>query len=50
MSSIAAIDRRCFVPVTPPEPAFRASLRVPQSIPAFLLTWRRPLERVRTPA
>ena len=54
MSSIAAIDRRCFVPT----PAVRAQstpsapqqFRAPAAAPAFLLTWRPPLERVKTRA
>ena len=51
MSSIAAIDRRCFV--ASPEPA-QPTVRAPQQDRATheapLLTWRPPLERARTRA
>jgi len=52
MSSIAAIDRRCFV--SPPVARAPAAPRTPQQDRAplwsasFAMTWRPPLERART--
>lgn len=54
MSSIAAIDRRCFVRPSP-KPAQTAPRpspedRAPRWTASYAMTWRPPLERVKTPA
>lgn len=54
MSSIAAIDPRCFV--SPPAMPVRAAPRAPQDERAprwngsHVMTWRPPLERAKRPA
>jgi hypothetical protein len=55
MSSIAAIDRRCFIsppaaPAAQSQPASRSpqEQRAPRT--SYLLTWRPPLERAKTRA
>lgn len=54
MSSIAAIDRRCFVrsPRKPAQATPQASPedRAPRWTASYAMTWRPPLERVKTPA
>lgn len=52
MSSIAAIDRRCFIsrPATQAQPAPRPPQQERGARTSYLLTWRPPLERQKTRA
>lgn len=52
MSSIAAIDRRCFVspPAAQAQPAPPAPQQDRAPRKSFLMTWRPPLERAKTQA
>jgi hypothetical protein len=49
MSSIAAIDRRCFVapPAAPTPPRPPQEDRSPHWSASFVMTWRPPLERAK---